>query len=241
MYKTPKETRQFIEQFQSQVKNIQHKEVIICPPFISIPAAVETLGQSMIQVGAQDAHFCNDGAYTGNISPVMLKEIGVRYVIIGHSERRQEGENDEIINRKIKNVLNNGLKVIFCVGETLIQREKNATESVLQVQLMQGLQGIAVGDLSRIIIAYEPVWAIGTGKTATPSQANDVHQFIRQIIGHKYSALQSEEIRIQYGGSVKPENIQLLMKQPDIDGVLVGGASLQVDSFLKIIHYDQTE
>jgi triosephosphate isomerase len=177
-----------------------------------------------------------NGAFTGEISPSMLKSVGVEYVILGHSERRTIfGETDQLINRKIKAAIKNGLKPIFCVGETLTEREKGITFKVIETQIKNGLEGLNEQELVNLIVAYEPVWAIGTGKTATPEQAQEVHKFIRGLIANVISAVFADEIVIQYGGSVKPENAKELLSQPDIDGALVGGACLKSDSFIKIV------
>lgn len=238
MYKTVKESVDFVKQLDEKFKGIQDREIVVCPSYLAVPAVSEALRFSNIAVGAQDAHWENEGAYTGNVSPSMLKETGIKFVILGHSEKRQyDGETDAKINRKLKNVLKNGLKAIVCVGETLQEREANKTESVIETQVQGCFEGIGLGDLAQIIVAYEPVWAIGTGKNATPEQANEVHVCIRKLIGKKYNSDAAQQIRIQYGGSVKPENVKVLMAHPDIDGALVGGASLKVDSFSAIVKF----
>ncbi len=238
MYKTVKESADFVKQLHEKMKGISDREIVVCPTFLSVPAVVEALRFSNIQPGCQDAHWENEGAYTGNVSPAMLKEAGVKYVILGHSEKRQyDGETDPRINLKLKNVLKNGLKAIVCVGETLAERELGKTEKVIETQIQGCFEGIGLGDMADIVIAYEPVWAIGTGKNATPEQANEVHAFIRKLMEKKYNAETAQQLRIQYGGSVKPENVKQLMGQPDIDGALVGGASLKVDSFAAIVGF----
>ena len=238
MYKTVKESVGFVKQLQETLKDVKTCEILVCPTALSVTEVVDALRFSNIQVGCQDAHWENEGAYTGNISPAMFKEAGVRYIILGHSERRQyDNDTDKRINAKLKNVLRNGLKAIVCVGETLAEREAAKTEKVVEAQVNGCFEGIGLADLASIVIAYEPVWAIGTGKTATPEQANEVHAFIRKLIAQKYNQEAAEKIRIQYGGSVKPENIKQLMAQPDIDGALVGGASLKVDSFTAIVKF----
>jgi len=238
MYKTVKESVDFVKQLDEKFKGIQDREIVVCPVSLSIPGVVDALRFSNIQVGSQDAHWENEGAYTGNVSPSMFKDIGIKYVILGHSEKRQyDAETDQRINRKLKNVLKNGLRAIVCVGETLAEREGGRTEKVIETQLTGCFEGIGLGDLTEIVIAYEPVWAIGTGKNATPEQANEVHVFIRKWIGAKYNQEAAGAIRIQYGGSVKPENVKQLMGQPDIDGALVGGAALKVDSFSAIVQF----
>jgi len=238
MYKTVKESVDFVKQLDEKFKGIQDREIVVCPVSLSIPGVVDALRFSNIQVGSQDAHWENEGAYTGNVSPSMFKDIGIKYVILGHSEKRQyDAETDQRINRKLKNVLKNGLRAIVCVGETLAEREGGRTEKVIETQLAGCFEGIGLGDLTEIVIAYEPVWAIGTGKNATPEQANEVHVFIRKWIEAKYNQEAAGAIRIQYGGSVKPENVKQLMGQPDIDGALVGGAALKVDSFSAIVQF----
>jgi triosephosphate isomerase len=238
MYKTVKESVDFAKKLNETFKGIQDREIVICPTFVSVVPVIDALRFSNVQVGTQDAHWDNEGAYTSSISPATLKEIGVKYVILGHSEKRQyDNETDARINKKLKNVLKNGLRAIVCVGETLQERESGNTEKVVETQLKGCFEGIGLGDLTSIVIAYEPVWAIGTGKNATPEQANEVHAFIRKFIEKKYNAEASGQLRIQYGGSVKPENVKQLMAQPDIDGALVGGASLKVDSFEAIVKF----
>ena len=196
----------------------------------------DVLNESNIGLGAQNVFWEDSGAFTGEISAPLLKEIGVQYVIIGHSERRQYfGETDETVNKKIKAVLAHGLTPIVCVGEVLKERESDQTFDVIQRQCEGAFSGLTAGEMEKIIIAYEPVWAIGTGKTATPAQAQDVHKFIRGLLAELYDEDVAQTVRIQYGGSVKPENSAELMSQPDIDGALVGGASLKADSFIGII------
>lgn len=238
MYKTVAESVVFAKQLNDKLKGIEDREIVIAPTFIATASVIDALRFSNIQVATQDAHWENEGAYTGSISPASLKGLGVKYVILGHSEKRQfDNETDERVNRKLKNVLKNGLKAIVCVGETLQERESGKTEKIIENQLKGCFEGIGLGDLASIVIAYEPVWAIGTGKNATPEQANEVHAFIRGLIAKKYNSEAAGKIRIQYGGSVKPENIKQLMAQPDIDGALVGGASLKVDSFEALVKF----
>lgn len=238
MYKTVKESVDFVKQLGEKLKGIQDREIVVCPSYLSVPAVAEAQRLSSIQTGCQDAHWENEGAYTGNVSPAMLKDAGVKYVILGHSEKRQyDSETDQRINRKLKNVLKNGLKAIVCVGETLQEREAGKTEKVVETQVNGCFEGISSADMAEIVVAYEPVWAIGTGKNATPEQANEVHAFIRKMMKTKYNPGIADQLRIQYGGSVKPENIKQLMAQPDIDGALVGGASLKVDSFCAIVQF----
>jgi triosephosphate isomerase (TIM) len=211
-------------------------DVIICPPFTSLTEASKLIEGSVIKLGAQNMHFEDKGAFTGEISASMLNSIGCEYVILGHSERRTIfNENDEMINLKIKKAIERGLKPIFCIGETLEEREKEITKDVVKRQMEKGLDGITSDQMKNIIIAYEPVWAIGTGKTATPEQAQEVHEFIRSLVNQIFSQSISESLVIQYGGSVKPENAAELLSQKDIDGALVGGACLKAESFLGII------
>jgi triosephosphate isomerase (TIM) len=238
MFKTVKESVDFVQQLDSRLKDVQDREIVVCPSYLSIPAVTEALRFSNIDVGAQDAHWENEGAFTGNVSPAQLRETGLEYIILGHSEKRQyDAETDAKINKKLKNVLKNGLKAIVCVGETLQERESNQMEKVIEKQVNGCFEWITPEDFSQIVVAYEPVWAIGTGKNATPEQANEVHVFIRNLIGKKFGLETAQQLRIQYGGSVKPENIKALMAQPDIDGALVGGASLKVDSFCAIVQF----
>ena len=215
---------------------ISEAEVIICPPFISLETASTLLKDSVIKLGAQNMYFEESGAYTGEVSVSMLKSVGCEFVILGHSERRTIfNESDQVINKKIKTAIKFGLKPIFCIGETLEEREKGITFKVVETQVQNGLKDLSESDLSNLIIAYEPVWAIGTGRNATPQQAQEVHQFIRGLISKLYSSNFARQLVIQYGGSVKADNAKELLSQPDIDGALVGGACLKADSFIKII------
>jgi triosephosphate isomerase (TIM) len=238
MYKTVQESTDFARRLDSDLKGVADREILVCPTALALAAVADALRFSGIQVGAQDAHWEDEGAYTGNVSPAMILEAGAKYAILGHSERRQyDNDTDERINRKLKNVLKNGLRAVLCVGETWPEREAGRTEAVVGGQLAGCLRGIGLADLASMVVAYEPVWAIGTGKTATPEQANEVHAFIRGFVGNRYNREAADQIRIQYGGSVKPDNIKELMAQPDIDGALVGGASLKAESFAAIVRY----
>ena len=221
------------------VANANHCEVVIAPVFTALKTVSDRLEGSNIRVAAQDCGVQNDfGAHTGEVAPVMLKDAGCSHVIIGHSERRQfYGETDESVNWKTMAALAAGLTAIVCVGEQLSERELGNAEDIVKTQLSGGLQGLTVNDLERIIIAYEPVWAIGTGKTATPSQAQEMHGFIRETIADVHGAEAADSLRILYGGSVKPDNIAELMSQQDVDGALVGGASLEAESFARIVNY----
>ncbi|MEX2191476.1 MAG: triose-phosphate isomerase [Bacteroidota bacterium] len=213
----------------------QNVKVIVCPPFTTMAIAQRMLSGSPFALGAQNMSQEDDGAFTGEISAKMLKSVGCSYVIVGHSERRlYHGETNELINKKAKKALASGLIPIICVGETLDEREKGVTEQVISVQVKGVLKEISEADVAKSIIAYEPVWAIGTGKNATPQQAVEVHRFIRKLIGQMYSWPIAEKVVIQYGGSVKPDNATALLSQSDIDGALVGGACLKADSFMQI-------
>jgi triosephosphate isomerase len=221
------------------VANANHCDVIIAPVFTAIKTVADRLEGSNIKVAAQDCATRNDfGAHTGEVAPVMLKDAGCSHAIIGHSERRQfYGETDTSVNQKVKSVISAGLTAIACVGESLDERESGRAFDVVEVQLTRGLEGLTVSDTERIIIAYEPVWAIGTGKTATPEQAQEMHAHIRSTIEKVHGTGTASSIRILYGGSVKPDNIASLMSQADVDGALVGGASLEAESFARIINY----
>lgn len=211
-------------------------DVIVCPPFTSLNDVNSLIKDTQVKLGAQNMFYEDSGAYTGEISASMLKSVGCEFVILGHSERRTIfGEMEEFINKKIKKAIESELKVIFCIGETLSQREDGTTYDVIRLQVINGLQDVSEQHLKNIIIAYEPIWAIGTGKTATPEQAQEVHSFIRNLIQENYTDESAEELIIQYGGSVNPDNAATLLSQKDIDGALVGGACLKADSFLSII------
>lgn len=211
-------------------------DVLICPPFTSLYEAKKIINGSIIKLGAQNMFYEDSGAFTGEISAPMLKSVGCEYVILGHSERRTIfGEKDIMINKKVRKAISQNLKPILCVGETLEEREKDVTEKVVKRQIEKGLNDVTPDEVLNVIIAYEPVWAIGTGKTATPEQAQEVHAFIRKLLTTMYSKDFAELIPIQYGGSVKPDNAKELLSQKDIDGALVGGACLKADSFIGII------
>jgi len=239
MYKLHAEAVNTALALKPLVANANHCEVVIAPVFTALKMVVDRLEGSNIKVAAQNCATENEfGAHTGEVAPSMLKDIGCSHVIIGHSERRQfYGETDETVNRKTKAALIAGLTPIVCVGEMLAEREAGQAENIVKGQLASGIEGLTVADMRRIIIAYEPVWAIGTGKTATPEQAQEMHGYIRQIMAETHGELIAGGIRILYGGSVKPDNIESLMSQPDVDGALVGGASLEADSFAKIVNY----
>jgi len=240
MNKTVREAVDLVRELKAALSATKGVEVAVAPPFTALFAVHQEIEGSLILLAAQNLYWEEKGAFTGEISPIMLKEVGCHYVIIGHSERRQFfGEIDQSVNRRIKAALAHGLKVIFCVGETLQGREEKKTFSVIERQIEGGLKGLGDQEMRNTVIAYEPVWAIGTGKTATPEQAEEVHGFIRTKLEKLYSRGVSEKIRIQYGGSVTPENIRGLMDQPNIDGALVGGASLKADSFSRIVRFKE--
>ncbi len=236
MYKNVNEAIELANNIKRAVFNVDNVEIVICPPFIDLGDVGEMLGETNIAMGAQNCYWEKEGAFTGEISPQMLESVGCRYVIIGHSERRKYfGETDETVNRKIRAVSDSGLIPIMCVGEILEEREANKTLEVVRTQVTEGLKGFDEQYLEQLVIAYEPVWAIGTGRTATPEQAQEVQAVIRGLLREMYSGPFSQSKRILYGGSVKPENIEALMKEEDIDGGLIGGASLKSDSFIDII------
>lgn len=237
MHNNLDETKLLINGIKEGLKNLDVKcDVIVCPTFTNLAIAAKELEGSSIKLGAQNMFYEDKGAYTGEISADMLLSVCVEYVILGHSERRTIfGETDEIINKKIVKALEKGLKPIFCIGETLEEREKNITFDVVKRQVVNGLKNVTAEQMKNVIIAYEPVWAIGTGKTATKEQAQEVHGYIRSILKELYNEQVANEVIIQYGGSVKPENAGELLSQPDIDGALVGGACLKADSFIDII------
>jgi len=240
MYKTAAETSSFFEKFAPSVAGATHAEVVICPPFVNIPAAVEGAKSTAIGIGAQDVFWLQEGAYTGEVSAPMLTSVGCRWVIIGHSERRQYfGETEETVFKKTVAALEAGLNPIVCLGERLEEREADATEAVCGAQFSGGLAGLTPEQFARIVIAYEPVWAIGTGKTATPEMAAAAHKFIRGEARNTFGADAADACRILYGGSVKPDNVKGLMAQPEIDGALVGGASLDPASFAAIVNFQK--
>jgi len=238
MFKTRGESVAFIEELKPRVTNVGHCEVIVAPPFTALADAASAARGSGIGIAAQDMHWDAEGAHTGDIAPRMLVDAGCSHVILGHSERRHDhGETDEEVNRKLKAALAAGLTPIVCVGETLEERERDETRKVLERQFQRGFAGLTPSDFSRIIMAYEPVWAIGTGRTATPEQAAESHAYLRELARGQFGAEQAQAVRILYGGSVKPQNVKGLMAQEDLDGALVGGASLQAESFAAIIDY----
>lgn len=236
MHKTLAEAKTLAQEICAGVQTTPKAEIVLAPAFTALAAVAPVLAGTTVKLSAQDTFWEKQGAYTGAISPVMLQDVGCQYVIIGHSERRQYfGETNESVNRKIKAVLSVPLTPIVCIGETLAQRESGDTLAVIAEQLEQGSQGLAGAEAEKLVIAYEPVWAIGTGKTATTQQAQDAHAFIRKVLVSLFDDAVAKRVRIQYGGSVKPANARELMSQPDVDGALVGGASLEVRSFTDII------
>ncbi len=238
MFKTQAETRAYFEAFKPLVAAASHCEIIIAPPFTALAAAVESTRGTSISIAAQTAHWEREGAFTGAVSMGMLVETGCRGVIIGHSECRQYfGETDESVNRRVKAALESGLTPIVCVGELLAEREADLTHAVLKRQFEGGLASLTGADFSRILLAYEPVWAIGTGRTATPEIAADAHRFLRELAAARFTPERASALRILYGGSVKPDNIRGLMAQVEIDGALVGGASLDPQSFAAIVNF----
>jgi len=238
MYKTPAETTAFFEKFRPVAGNPSHCEVVICPPFTNLAAAVDAAKGTLIRIGAQNIGWAKEGAFTGEISGPMIQATGATHVIIGHSERRQYfGETDETVLKRTQSALEFGLTPIVCVGERLEEREAGRTEAVLISQFQNGIAALTEQQFDRIVIAYEPVWAIGTGKTATPEIAADAHRVIRAQVRAKFGKAAGDAIRILYGGSVKPDNVKSLMAQPEIDGSLVGGASLDPASFASIVNF----
>jgi triosephosphate isomerase len=236
MYKTPGEAVSLVAEMMDTAPPRTDREVVLCPPFTALSRVASQIKGSTFKLGAQNVYWEREGAFTGEISAPMLREVGCEYVIVGHSERRHLfGDDEAIVANKLKAVLDEGMTPILCVGEKLDEREGGRTESVLKSQIEGALVGFDAHSVRGLVVAYEPVWAIGTGKTATPGMAVDAHKFIRKLLGEKLSAAFAEETRILYGGSVKPENAAELLKETEIDGALVGGASLKADSFLRIV------
>jgi len=238
MFKTAKEAAAMIADLKEKVKDVKDREVVICPTFTALESAVKAAQGSNVKIGAQNVYWEEKGAFTGEIAPNMIKDLGCEYVIIGHSERRQYfGETDETVNKRIFAALKASLTPIICVGETLQERESGRMMNVIETQVKGGLKSMTKEQMLKSVIAYEPVWAIGTGKTASPEQAQEVHAFIRKLLNELFGKDVADQTRILYGGSVKPDNMAELMKQADIDGGLVGGASLEAESFSKIVKY----
>ena len=240
MNKTIDQSLDSVTKLKTEVAKINDVDIVVCPPFTSLFAVGKAIQGTNIFLSAQDIYWDEKGAYTGEVSPVMLTDLGCKYVIIGHSERRQFfGETNQSVNRKVKAALKFSLTPIMCVGERLEERERGVTEGVVREHITRGLEGLSREEVLKMVIAYEPLWAIGTGKTATPDQAQEVHSFIRGLLGELYDEVIASQVRIQYGGSVKPDNISDLMRQEDIDGALVGGASLDARSFAQIVKYER--
>ena len=240
MFKTVEETVRFFDEFKPLVSAAAGREIVLCTPYPSLTAAVETVRGTAIRIGAQNLHWEAEGAFTGEVSAGMITAAGCSHVIVGHSERRQYfGETDETVSRRVQTALQADLTPIVCVGETLEEREGGRTETVLGTQFDGGLGALTAADFSRILIAYEPVWAIGTGRTATPEIADEAHRFLRNRAAEKLGNESAEGVRILYGGSVKPDNVKGLMAREHIDGGLVGGASLKPDAFAAIVNFDR--
>ncbi|MDP3789764.1 MAG: triose-phosphate isomerase [Candidatus Omnitrophota bacterium] len=236
MYKTIPEAIELVNGLKRELAEIEDIDIVVVPSYTALAEVADMIVGSNIELGAQDVYWENEGAFTGEVSPAMLKDAGVKYVVIGHSERRTYfHETNETVNKKVKASLKAGLIPIMCVGERLEEREKNLTFKVIKDHVEGGLKGLTKDETLNVVIAYEPVWAIGTGKTATPAQAEEVHVYIRKLLRDMYDEDLAEDMRIQYGGSVKPDNIKDLINQKDIDGALVGGASLKVDQFVSIV------
>ncbi|MGB8658263.1 MAG: triose-phosphate isomerase [Candidatus Zixiibacteriota bacterium] len=236
MYKTEDEALHLVSDLKQRLKDVMGVKVIVCPPFTALSAVKRALENSQILLGAQNMHWEEKGAFTGEVSPTMLLTAGCKYVIIGHSERRNLFfETDHSVNLKVKSALKFNLSPIICVGEKLDEREANKTEEVIEIQVKGAFEDLQLHEAEKTVVAYEPVWAIGTGRTATPQQANEVHLFIRQLLSAEFGKESAEKINILYGGSVKPDNARELLRMSDIDGALVGGASLDAGSFEAIV------
>ncbi len=238
MYKTLGEAEAFAGELLAGLGDVSGREVVLCAPYTALDRLRGALAGSAVALAAQDVFYEDEGAYTGAISPLMLKDVGCAYTIIGHSERRQYfGDTDEIVNRKIHAALKHGLKVILAIGESKPQRDAGQAEAVVVAQVRAALAGVSATQMAELVLAYEPIWAIGTGDTATPTDAQQMHATIRATLAELYGQATADAVRIQYGGSVKPDNVDELMAQADIDGALVGGASLKPESFLRIVHF----
>ena len=234
--KTPHEAILLVSELKREIVDVEGVDIVVCPPFTALADVADTLTDTNIALGAQHVFWEDAGAFTGEISVLMLKDLGVAYVIIGHSERRQYfHETNETVNKRLRAILKHGLVPIVCVGENLAQRESNKTFDVIKDHCEGSLSGLSAEEMGKVVLAYEPVWAIGTGRTATPQQAQEAHVFIRQLLGKMFNEETAGSVRIQYGGSVTPDNIVSLMAQADIDGALVGGASLKAPSFAAIV------
>lgn len=238
MYKTVGESLALVHALKESVGGVSDREIVVCPPFTALSAVAEALRGSNIQVGAQNLYPAGEGAYTGEVSPKMLLDVGCQFVILGHSERRQYfQEGDAFVNEKLTAALDCGLRPILCVGETLEQREQGRQRSVVSAQVERDLEGVSAESVKQVAVAYEPIWAIGTGHTATPQQANEMHRAIRDVLSGLYGREVAQGTSILYGGSVKPGNVDDLMAEPDVDGTLVGGASLEAESFIRIVRF----
>lgn len=238
MNKTTVEARELAQKLAPLVSGVKDRDIVLAPPFTALSTVAEAIKGTNMTLSAQNLFWEDKGAFTGEISAEMLLDLGCKYVIIGHSERRQYfGETDETVNKKVRQALNKGLLPIVCVGELLSEREADKANEVIERQITGALKGVTAAEMQKIVVAYEPVWAIGTGKTATPDQANEIHAFIRQKVKSLYSAEVADSLRVQYGGSVTPENVSTLMAMPDIDGALVGGASLKPESFATLVKF----
>ncbi len=238
MYKTAGEAEAFVREFLPLVRNVDAVEILLAPPFPALAAVAALTRGTRVAVASQNLHFADEGAYTGEVSPRMVRDTGAAFAIVGHSERRHGfGETDEFVNRKVRAALAADLSAILCVGETLAERDANETFSVVERQIRAGLAQVGASEERRILVAYEPVWAIGTGRTATPTQAQEVHAFLRETLKTIWGGPAAASVRILYGGSVKPDNIASLMACRDVDGALVGGASLSPDSFARIVKF----
>jgi triosephosphate isomerase len=238
MNKTTVEARDLTQKLIPLISGVSGRDIVLAPPFTALQAVAEVIKGTGIGLSAQNMHWEDKGAFTGEISAEMLLDLGCKYVIIGHSERRQSfGETNETVNKKLRQALNKGLLPIVCVGETLNEREAGKANEVIERQITGALKGVTAAEMQKVVIAYEPVWAIGTGKTASPEQANEIHGFIREKIETAYGKEVAGAVRIQYGGSVTPENVSSLMAMPDIDGALVGGASLKPESFAALVKF----
>lgn len=241
MNKTVTETIRMITELKGLVSGKQDVDIVVAPPFVALAAAEIAAQGTPIQISAQNVHWDDSGAYTGEVSPPMLVDVGCKYVVIGHSERRTHfGETDQMVNRKVKAALENELIPVICLGETKAQRAGGKTFDVVETQLREGLRGVADTDAGLLVVAYEPVWAIGTGDTATPAIAQEAHNFLRDKLAVIFRKDLAQEIRILYGGSVHKDNIKDLMAQPDIDGALVGGASLEAKGFAELLHFEES-
>ncbi len=239
LHKTRAETRQLLEELKTGLAGLQGVEVVVAPPFTALETAAATLAGSAIALSAQNCYPEASGAFTGEVSPQLLKDAGCAWVIVGHSERRQLfGESDAFVNRKVHALVQAGLGVILCIGETLAEREGGEMFAVLRRQVVEGLAGLPAAAMAGLVIAYEPVWAIGTGRTASDAQAQEAHAFVRGLLAEQFGAGIAAATRILYGGSVKPDNVDGLMAQPDVDGALVGGASLKAADFVRIARFE---